>query len=90
MQKILIAPHQALRKQAKTLDKVTKVDVEISKQMIQTMKNGFGAGLSANQIGILKKIITVHVRDEEQIKQLEQYAKQQKRIQKRRRKPYFK
>ena len=55
MQKILIAPHPALRKQAKTLDKVTKVDVEISKQMIQTMKNGFGAGLSANQIGILKK-----------------------------------
>ena len=65
MQKILIAPHPALRKQAKTLDKVTKVDVEISKQMIQTMKNGFGAGLSANQIGILKKIITVHVQDKE-------------------------
>ena len=65
MQKILIAPHPALRKQAKTLDKVTKVEVEISKQMIQTMKNGFGAGLSANQIGILKKIITVHIQDKE-------------------------
>ena len=65
MQKILIAPHPALRKQAKTLDKVTKVDVEISKQMIQTMKNGFGAGLSANQIGILKKIITIHIQDKE-------------------------
>ena len=65
MQKILIAPHPALRKQAKTLDKVTKEDVDISKQMIQTMKNGFGAGLAANQIGILKKIVTVHIQDKE-------------------------
>ena len=65
MQKILIAPHPALRKQAKTLNKVTKADVELSKQMIQIMKNGFGAGLAANQIGILKKIITVHIQDKE-------------------------
>ena len=65
MHKILIAPHAALRKQAKTLDKVMKEDIAISKQMIQTMKNGFGAGLAANQIGILKKIITVHIQDKE-------------------------
>ena len=65
MQKILIAPHPALRQQAKTLDKVTKEDVSISKQMIQIMKNDFGAGLAANQIGILKKIITVHIQDKE-------------------------
>jgi len=32
----------------------------------------------------------VHVHDEEQRKQLEQYAKQQKRIQKRRKNPHFK
>ena len=65
MQKILIAPHTVLRQHAKTLDKVTKKDVAISKQMIQTMKNGFGAGLAANQIGILKKIITIHIQDKE-------------------------
>ena len=65
MQKILIAPHPTLRRQAKTLDKVTKEDVSISKQMIQIMKNDFGAGLAANQIGILKKIITVHIQDKE-------------------------
>ena len=65
MQKILIAPHPALRQQAKTLDKVTKEDVSISKQMIQIMKNDFCAGLAANQIGILKKIITVHIQDKE-------------------------
>ena len=65
MQKIIIAPHPALRQQAKTLDKVTKEDVAISKKMIQIMKNGFGAGLAANQIGILKKIITVHIQDKE-------------------------
>lgn len=65
MQKILIAPHPTLREHAKTLDKVTKEDVAISKQMIQTMKEGFGAGLAANQIGVLKKIITVHIQDKE-------------------------
>ena len=65
MQKILIAPHPVLRKQAKILDKVTKEDIAISKQMIQTMKNGFGAGLAANQIGVLKKIITVHIQGKE-------------------------
>ena len=65
MQKILIVPHPVLRKQAKTLAHVTKEDVLISKQMIQIMKNGFGAGLAANQIGILKKIITVHIQDKE-------------------------
>ena len=62
---ILIAPHPILREQAKTLDKVTKEDVTKSKKMIQIMKNGFGAGLAANQIGILKKIITVHIQDKE-------------------------
>ena len=65
MQKIIIAPNPILREQAKTLDKVTKEDVAISKQMIQIMKNGSGAGLAANQIGILKKIITVHIQDKE-------------------------
>ena len=65
MSRILISPHPILREQAKTLNKVTKEDVAISKQMIQIMKNGFGAGLAANQIGILKKIITVHIQDKE-------------------------
>ena len=65
MSKILISPHPILREQAKTLNKVTKEDVAISKKMIQIMKNGFGAGLAANQIGILKKIITVHIQDKE-------------------------
>ena len=65
MQKILITPHPALRQHAKTLHKVTKEDVAISKQMIQIMKNSLGAGLAANQIGILKKIITIHIQDKE-------------------------
>ena len=65
MSKILISPHPILREQAKTLNKVTKEDVAISKKMIQIMKNGFGAGLAANQIGILKKIITIHIQDKE-------------------------
>ena len=65
MQKILIVPHPALRQHAKTLPKVTKEDVAISKEMIKIMKNSSGAGLAANQIGILKKIITIHIQDKE-------------------------
>ena len=33
--------------------------------MIELLKNAPGVGLAANQIGILKKIVTVHIQDEE-------------------------
>ena len=38
-------------------------EVEISKQMIDIMLKAPGVGLAANQIGILKKIITVNILD---------------------------
>ena len=59
MNEILIVPHPTLRKQAKTLDKVKKEDIEVSKRMMQIMKNSPGVGLAANQIGILKRIIAI-------------------------------
>ena len=65
MRKILIVPHPALRQKAKSLKKVTKADVALSKQMIQIMNEASGVGLAANQIGIFKKIVTVHIKDPE-------------------------
>lgn len=65
MEKILFIPHQTLRQKAKILKKITDKDIEISKRMIEIMLNAPGVGLAANQIGILKQIITVNIPDEE-------------------------
>ena len=66
MSEILIVPHPLLRQKSKPLKKVTKEDVELSKNMTNIMKKAPGVGLAANQIGILKQIITVHIQDKEQ------------------------
>ena len=65
MEKILIIPHPKLRQKAKLIDKVTKKEIIISKKMIEIMKIAPGVGLAANQIGILQKIITVNIQDQE-------------------------
>ena len=65
MSEILIVPHPLLRQKSKPLKKVTKEDVELSKNMTKIMKKAPGVGLAANQIGILKQIITVHIQDKE-------------------------
>ena len=65
MSEILIVPHPLLRQKSKLLKKVTKEDVELSKNMTNIMKKAPGVGLAANQIGILKQIITVHIQDKE-------------------------
>ena len=65
MSEIIIVPHPLLRQKSKPLKKVTKEDVELSKNMTNIMKKAPGVGLAANQIGILKQIITVHIQDKE-------------------------
>ena len=65
MEKILFVPHPKLRQHAQTIDKVTKKEIIISKKMIEIMKRAPGAGLAANQIGLLQKIITVNIQDYE-------------------------
>ena len=65
MYEILIAPHTLLRQKSKALKNVSKEDINLSKIMIKIMKEKPGIGLAANQIGILKQIVTVHVNDKE-------------------------
>tara|TARA_Y100000588_G_C14260060_1_gene927221 strand:+ start:2543 stop:3055 length:513 start_codon:yes stop_codon:yes gene_type:complete len=65
MNEILIVPHPLLRQKSKQLKKVTNEDIELSKNMKKIMKKAPGVGLAANQIGILKQIITVHIQDKE-------------------------
>ena len=64
MEKILFVPHPILRQKADPLKKITSKDLDISKKMIDIMLNAPGVGLAANQIGILKQIITVNIPDE--------------------------
>ena len=65
MEKILLVPHPKLRQLAETISKVTQKEVDISKKMIDLLKKAPGVGLAANQIGILKRIVVVHIQDEE-------------------------
>ena len=63
MEKILFVPHPILRQKAYALKKITSKDLDISKRMIDIMLKAPGVGLAANQIGILKQIVTVNIPD---------------------------
>ena len=65
MSEILLVPHPLLRQKSKALNTITQEDIKLSKRMINIMKKAPGVGLAANQIGILKQIITVHIQDKE-------------------------
>jgi len=64
MSKILLVPNPILRQKAKTLLKITPKEIDLSKKMMEIMLKAPGVGLAANQIGILKKIVTVNILDE--------------------------
>ena len=66
MYKILYVPNPILRQKAKNIEVVTHKEIDISKKMIDIMIKAPGVGLAANQIGILKKIITVNIKDDKQ------------------------
>ena len=65
MDKILLVPDPLLRQKAKNLKTVTSNDIDLSKKMIDIMMKAPGVGLAANQVGVLKKIVTINIRDEE-------------------------
>tara|TARA_B100000029_G_scaffold510348_1_gene601584 strand:- start:198 stop:713 length:516 start_codon:yes stop_codon:yes gene_type:complete len=64
MRKILKVPHPILRQKARDMKEIKEEDILIAKEMIAIMNNAPGVGLAANQIGVLKKIITVRIEGE--------------------------
>tara|TARA_B100000965_G_scaffold235388_1_gene197198 strand:- start:106 stop:615 length:510 start_codon:yes stop_codon:yes gene_type:complete len=62
---ILVVPHPILRKKANRLKSITKEDIKIANLMMQVMISAPGVGLAANQVGILKEIITINFEDKE-------------------------
>ncbi len=63
--KILLVPHQVLRQKANKLKSISKEDIKIANNMMETMIKAPGVGLAANQVGILKQIVTINFEDKE-------------------------
>jgi len=53
---VRIFPDPILQKQCKEVDNIDEKIVKLTKSMIETMKDSDGMGLSAPQVGILKRI----------------------------------
>jgi len=62
---ILLVPHPILRQKAKKLNSVTAEDIKIANLMMKSMIKAPGVGLAANQVGILKQIVTINFEDKE-------------------------
>ncbi len=62
---ILLVPHPILRQKANKLKSITKDDIKIANLMMQAMIKAPGVGLAANQIGVLKQIVTINFEDKE-------------------------
>ena len=58
MKKILYVPHPILRQKSFDLKSIEKEDLLLAEEMMNIMMRAPGVGLAANQIGVLKKIIT--------------------------------
>ena len=71
MDKILFVPNPLLRQKAKKIKKVTNNEIFIAKKMRDIMNKAPGVGLAANQIGILKEIVTVSFVDQNTKNQIE-------------------
>ena len=63
--KILLVPNEFLRQKAKRLIKITNEDIKIANQMMDTIFKAPGVGLAANQVGVLKQIVTINFEDKE-------------------------
>ncbi len=62
---ILLVPHPILRQKAKKLKSITAEDINIANLMMKSMIKAPGVGLAANQVGILKQIVTINFEDNE-------------------------
>ena len=65
MTKLLYVPNPLLRQKAKKINIVGDEELKIAKKMKEIMLKAPGVGLAANQIGILKQIVTIFFVDQE-------------------------
>mgnify|MGYP001319566075 CR=1 FL=1 len=65
---ILLVPNKILRRKSEKLKNITENDIKIANQMMEVMIKAPGVGLAANQVGILKQIVTINFEDKERNK----------------------
>ena len=65
MKKILYVPHPILRQKSLDLKSIENEDFLLAEEMMDIMIRAPGVGLAANQIGVLKKIVTINIQDKE-------------------------
>ena len=61
---ILEFPHMMLRQRAKKVRKIDKSVQKLADDMIDTLHDAGGVGLAANQVGVLRRLIVIHLPDE--------------------------
>ncbi len=71
MNKLLYVPNPLLRQKTKKIDIVGEDELKIAKKMKKIMLDAPGVGLAANQIGILKQIVTISFVDHETKKEVQ-------------------
>ena len=54
-------PHKILRQKAKKVKKIDKSIRRLAEDMIDTMHELQGVGLAANQVGVLQRVIVIHL-----------------------------
>lgn len=63
---IIEIPHEVLREKALEVHDITEEILELLDDMLYTMYQSKGVGLAANQVGILKRVIVLDCRDEDE------------------------
>ena len=71
MDKLVYVPNPLLRQRADKIKSVGNDEIKIAKKMMQIMLEAPGVGLAANQIGILKQIVTIFFVDQETKEQIQ-------------------
>ena len=71
MDKLVYVPNPLLRQKADKIKSVGNDEIKIAKKMMQIMLEAPGVGLAANQIGILKQIVTIFFVDQETKEQIQ-------------------
>ena len=59
MNNLIYVPNPLLRQKALEIESVGKEEINLAKKMMQIMIEAPGVGLAANQIGVLKQIVTI-------------------------------
>ena len=70
MEKLIYVPDPLLRQKAKKISRVDDSEIRLANKMMDIMIKAPGVGLAANQVGILKQIVTILFIDSEKNKEI--------------------